>query len=214
MDLEIIQEDGAASGQTVTLDSSVFNIEPNDHVIWLDVKRIQANQRQGTHKTKERSDVRGSRRKLYRQKGTGNARAGDAKSPIRQTGGRAHGPRPRSYSQKVNKKTSRLARRSALSYKAQNDALYVTEDFSMDTPSTGDLRSLLSLHDLSDSKVLIVTTDVEKEIYLSARNLSKVNVREVQSLSTIDVLDADAVLMQHGALNYLTDLLAVAPQAA
>lgn len=214
MDLEIIQEDGAASGQTVTLDPSVFNIEPNDHVIWLDVKRIQANQRQGTHKTKERSDVRGSRRKLYRQKGTGNARAGDAKSPIRQTGGRAHGPRPRSYSQKVNKKTSRLARRSALSYKVQDDALYLIEDFGMDAPSTGDLRSLLALHDLNDTKVLIVTTEVEKEIYLSARNLSKVDVREVQSLSTIDVLDADAILMQHGALEYLTELLSVAPQAA
>lgn len=214
MDLEIIQEDGVASGETVALDPTVFDIEPNDHVIWLDVKRIQANKRQGTHKTKERSDVRGSGRKLYRQKGTGNARAGDAKSPIRQTGGRSHGPRPRSYHQKVNKKTSRLARRSALSYKAQNESLYVVEDFSMDRPSTKDLRELLSLHDLTDTKVLVVTADLEKEIYLSARNLNKVSVREVQSLSTIDVLDADAVLLQHGALDYLTDLLSVDPATA
>ena len=199
MDLEILQEDGVASGETVTLDPTIFDIEPNDHVIWLDVKRIQANKRQGTHKTKERSDVRGSRRKLYRQKGTGNARAGDAKSPIRRSGGRAHGPRPRSYEQKVNKKTSRLARRSALSYKAQNDALRVIEDFGMERPSTRELRDLLTLHNLNDTKVLIVTTEVEKEIYLSARNLDKVSVREVKSLSTLDLLDAEALLLQRGA---------------
>lgn len=214
MDVEILQEDGIGSGRTTTLDPSVFGIAPNDHVIWLDVRRIQAALRQGTSKTKERSEVRGSGRKLYRQKGTGNARAGDAKSPIRRGGGRAHGARPRNYGLNLNKKTRRLARRSALSYKAQDEAVRVIEDFSMDAPSTRQLREMLDLLELADQKVLLVTADNEREIYLSSRNMSMLDVQEARSLNTLDVLKADVVLFQEGALDYVTELLALEKQPA
>jgi large subunit ribosomal protein L4 len=207
MDVDVYQDDGVEAGRTATLDPSIFEIEPNNHVIWLDVKRIQAHERQGTNKTKERSEVRGSTRKLYRQKGTGNARVGDAKSPIRRGGGRAHGARPRSYDHDLNRKEKRLARRSALAYKAQSEAVRVVEDFSMDRPSTRELTDLLDLLGLEDQKVLVATTEVETEIYQSAKNLSHVNVREVQSVNTVDILDADAVLFQEGALEWMTDVL-------
>jgi len=208
MDVEIFQDDGVGSGRTATLEPSVFEIEPNDHIIWLDVKRIQAHERQGTNKTKERSEVRGSTRKLYRQKGTGNARVGDAQSPIRRGGGRAHGARPRDYDHDLNKKEKRLARRSALAYKAQSDAVRIIEDFSMDRPSTRELVDILDLLELTDEKVLFATTEVEKEIYHSAQNLPEVNVREVQSVNTVDILDANVVLFQEGALEWITDVLA------
>ena len=208
MDVEILQEDGIGSGRNATLEPSVFGIEPNDHVIWLDVRRIQAAQRQGTSKTKQRSEVRGSGRKLYRQKGTGNARVGDAQSPIRRGGGRAHGARPRQYKLDLNKKTKRLARRSALSYKAQEDAVRVIEDFSMDAPSTRQLRELLSLIEVADQKVLLVTADTEREIYLSSRNIAELNVQEARSLNSVDVLDADVIVFQESALEYVTDVLA------
>jgi large subunit ribosomal protein L4 len=210
MDVEVYQDDGVGAGRTATLEPSVFEIEPNDHIIWLDVKRIQAHERQGTNKTKERSEVRGSTRKLYRQKGTGNARVGDAQSPIRRGGGRAHGARPRSYDHDLNKKEKRLARRSALAYKTQADAVRLVEDFSMDRPSTRELTDLLELLDLADQKVLLATTEVETEIYQSAQNLSDVNVREVQSVNTVDILDADAVVFQEGALEWMTNVLSTA----
>ena len=210
MDVEVYQDDGVGAGRTATLEPSVFEIEPNDHIIWLDVKRIQAHERQGTNKTKERSEVRGSTRKLYRQKGTGNARVGDAQSPIRRGGGRAHGARPRSYDHDLNKKEKRLARRSALAYKTQADAVRIIEDFSMDRPSTRELTDLLDLLDLADQKVLLATTEVETEIYQSAQNLSDVNVREVQSVNTVDILDADAVVFQEGALEWMTNVLSTA----
>ena len=144
MDVDVYQDDGVEAGRTATLDPTIFDIEPNNHVIWLDVKRIQAHERQGTNKTKERSEVRGSTRKLYRQKGTGNARVGDAQSPIRRGGGRAHGARPRSYDHDLNRKEKRLARRSALAYKAQDDAVRVVdlkayyEGTDVDTPVDAD----------------------------------------------------------------------------
>jgi len=210
MNVEVYQDDGVGAGRTATLEPSVFEIEPNDHIIWLDVKRIQAHERQGTNKTKERSEVRGSTRKLYRQKGTGNARVGDAQSPIRRGGGRAHGARPRSYDHDLNKKEKRLARRSALAYKTQADAVRIIEDFSMDRPSTRELTDLLDLLDLADQKVLLATTEVETEIYQSAQNLSDVNVREVQSVNTVDILDADAVVFQEGALEWMTNVLSTA----
>jgi len=207
MDVDVYQDDGVEAGRTATLDPSIFEIEPNNHIIWLDVKRIQAHERQGTNKTKQRSEVRGSTRKLYRQKGTGNARVGDAKSPIRRGGGRAHGADPRSYDHDLNRKEKRLARRSALAYKAQNDAVRIVEDFSMDRPSTRELTDLLDLLGLEDQKVLIATSEVETEVYQSAKNLSHVNVREVQSVNTVDILDADAVLFQEGALEWITNVL-------
>jgi len=211
MDVEIYQEDGVESGETAELDPTVFDIEPNDHIIWLDVKRIQAHQRQGTSKTKERSEVRGSGRKLYRQKGTGNARVGDAQSPIRRGGGRAHGARPRDYTHDLNKKEKRLARRSALSYKAANDNIRVLEDFSLDRPDTRGLTDLFEFLDVDGQDILFATTEVEREIYLSAQNLSDVNVQEVNSINTVDILDADVVLIQEGALEWLTNNLTTAP---
>lgn len=211
MDVAIYQEDGVESGDTADLDPTVFDIEPNDHVIWLDVKRIQAHQRQGTSKTKERSEVRGSGRKLYRQKGTGNARVGDAQSPIRRGGGRAHGARPRDYAHDLNQKEKQLARRSALSYKAASENIRVLEDFSFDRPDTRGLTDLLEFLDVGGHDILLATTEVEREIYLSAQNLSHVNVQEVNSINTVDILDADVVLLQEGALEWLTNVLTTAP---
>ncbi|WP_263835770.1 50S ribosomal protein L4 [Salinibacter sp.] len=207
MDVEIYQEDGIESGETAELDPTVFDIEPNDHIIWLDVKRIQAHQRQGTSKTKERGEVRGSGRKLYRQKGTGNARVGDAQSPIRRGGGRAHGARPRDYAHDLNQKEKRLARRSALSYKAANDNIQVIENFSLDRPDTRGLTDLFDLLGVEGQDILLATAEVEREVYLSSQNLPDVNVQEVQSINTVDILDADVVLLQEGALDWLTDVL-------
>ena len=207
MDVEIYQEDGVESGDTADLDPTVFDIEPNDHIIWLDVKRIQAHQRQGTSKTKERGEVRGSGRKLYRQKGTGNARVGDAQSPIRRGGGRAHGARPRDYAHDLNQKEKRLARRSALSYKAANDNIQVIENFSLDRPDTRGLTDLFELLGVEGQDILLATAEVEREVYLSSQNLPDVNVQEVQSINTVDILDADVVLLQEGALDWLTDVL-------
>lgn len=206
MEAAVYQQDGSEAGRSVELDASVFGIEPNDHVLWLDVRRIQAAGRQGTHKTKERNEVRGSRRKLYRQKGTGHARAGDAKSPIRKTGGRAHGPRPRSYDLKLNKKTRQLARRSALSYKAQADAVRVVEDFSFDTPSTRAVIDLLGQMEAT-GKVLVLTAEHDAHIYTSAQNLGRVQVREARNVSTLDVLQADLVVIQEGGLDILSQML-------
>ncbi|PSQ83185.1 MAG: 50S ribosomal protein L4 [Bacteroidetes bacterium QS_7_67_15] len=207
MQLPVYSEDGTEAGREATLSDVVFGIEPNEHVVWLDVRRIQAAGRQGTHKTKERSDVRGSGRKLYRQKGTGNARAGDAKSPIRQTGGRAHGARPRDYELNLNKKTKRLARRSALSAKAQEEALRVVEDFSLDRPSTRQLTSLLAQLELEDEKVLLLTAEHEPHIYRSSKNVQNVSVKEGRNASTVDVMKADVILAQEGALDALTQIL-------
>jgi large subunit ribosomal protein L4 len=214
MDAEVLQQDGISTGRSVALDPTVFAVEPNDHVIWLDVKRIQAHQRQGTHKTKQRAEVRGSGRKLYRQKGTGNARVGDAQSPIRRGGGRAHGAQPRDYKHRLNQKTKRLARRSALSYKVQEDALVVIEDFSMERPRTKELIELLSLLDLDGEKVLIATANLEKEIYRSAQNLRKVSVQEARNLNTVEILNANVLLIQEGGVSTLNEQLTTAEAAS
>lgn len=207
MELNVYRQDGTEAGRTVSLDPTVFDIEPNDHVLWLDVRRIQANGRQGTHKTKERNEVRGSRRKLYRQKGTGLARAGDAKSPIRKSGGRAHGPRPRSYTLNLNKKTKRLARRSAFTYKARDGSLRIVDDFALDAPSARAVREMLDAHGAADQKVLFLTETVHKTLYTSSKNLPNVRVREARNASTVDVLDAQVILLQEGAVDVLADVL-------
>lgn len=208
MERTVYTTDGTEAGRTAALDASVFDVEPNDHVLWLDVRRIQAAQRQGTHKAKERNEVAGSTRKLYRQKGTGYARAGSAKSPIRRTGGTIFGPRPRSYAFKLNKKTIRLARRSALTYKAREDGgVRVVEDFSFDAPSTKQMRSFLKAHDLEGTKVLILTTQNELALHRSTTNLAKVTVQEARNASTLDLMDAGVVLVQEGALEVLSTLL-------
>lgn len=207
MELNVYKADGADAGRAVTLDASVFDIEPNDHVLWLDVRRIQANGRQGTHKAKERNEVVGSTRKLYRQKGTGHARAGDAKSPIRKGGGTAFGPRPRSYGIKVNRKTQQLARRSALTYKAREEAIRVVEDFDFDQPRTRELREMLQAMDLGGQKVLVLTGAHAPNVHYSARNVPGVTVREARNVSTLDLLDAKVLVLQEGALAALTEQL-------
>ncbi|SHK99652.1 50S ribosomal protein L4 [Rhodothermus profundi] len=214
MELQVYRLDGSETGRTVTLDPTVFEIEPNDHVLWLDVKRIEANRRQGTHKVKNRAENAHSTRKLYRQKGTGYARAGDAKSPIRRGGGTAHGPQPRSYALKVNRKTRRLARRSALSYKAKAEAIRVIEDFTFERPSTRQLVEVLTAQGLAGRKVLILTGTHNPTVYLSSRNLPKVRVLEARNASTRDLLDAQVLLMQESAVEVLNRQLTTAPVAA
>ncbi|MEX0821858.1 MAG: 50S ribosomal protein L4 [Rhodothermales bacterium] len=207
MEVKVFGSDGSATKRKVTLDASVFEVEPNDHVIWLDVRRIQANARQGTHKAKERNEVRGSRRKLYRQKGTGMSRAGDAKSPIRRSGGTTFGPRPRDYGFKVNKKTRRLARRSAFAYKAQKEAFRVVDELDFERVSTKELVALVAGLGVTEEKVLILTSEYRPDLYQSSRNLKKVDVKEAQRVSTLDILKADVVVMEEKAVATLAELL-------
>jgi len=204
MKLKVIQRDGSDAGRTVTLDKSVFGIEPNDHTIWLDVKRVQAGGRQGTHKSKERSEITGSTRKLYRQKGTGHARAGDIKSPLRRGGGTIFGPRPRNYGIKVNRKTQALARRSVLSYKAKEDAIRVIEDFTLESPDTHEIRQMIAALELGDAKVLLLTSAHDPVVYKSGRNIPKLQVLEATQASTLDLIKAKTLLVQEGAVKSLS----------
>ncbi len=207
MKVKIYQQDGTETGKSVSLDKTVFEVEPNDHAIWLDVRRIQAAARQGTHKTKERGEVAGSTRKLYRQKGTGSARAGSAKSPVRRSGGTIFGPRPHAYNLKVNRKTQGLARRSALSYKAQEKAIRVVEDFGFDAPSTSSIEGFLTSMELADKKVLLLTESFAPAINQSGRNVRKLTVRNATDVSTLDVMAAQVVVCQKGALATLSSQL-------
>lgn len=207
MKVKIYKQDGTASKKSVTLDEKVFGVEPNDHAIWLDVRRIQANGRQGTHKAKERNEVAGSTRKLYRQKGTGNARAGSAKSPIRKSGGTIFGPKPRNYGIKVNRKTQHVARRSALAYKAKGNAIHVVENFELDTPSTSTLKGLLNSMELSGKSVLLLTGSHNSNVYHSGRNVPKMTVRNAADCSTLDIMKAQVVVMQEAAVDNLVSQL-------
>ncbi len=207
MKLTIYSQDGADSGKSVTLDKTVFEIEPNDHAIWLDVRRIQGNMRQGTHKTKERGEVSRSTRKLYRQKGTGHSRAGSARSPIRRGGGNIFGPRPHTYNIKVNRKTRLVARRSALVYKARDKALRVVEDFAIQTPDTREIKSLLTSIELTGKRVLFLTGEHSNTINLSSRNVPKLTVRNVSDASTLDFMKAHVVVFQKSALKSLSNQL-------
>ncbi len=213
MELQVYKIDGSETGRTVTLDASVFGVEPNDHVLWLDVRRIQAHARQGTHKVKERGENAHSTRKLYRQKGTGLARAGSARSPIRKTGGRTFGPRPRTYDVRLNKKTRRLARRSALSYKAREEVVHVVEDLGFEAPSTRQLVELVGNLGLAGRKVLFLTEQHDPALYRSSRNVAKLRVREARNASTLDLLDAQAIVFQEGALDVLSQILGGAQPA-
>lgn len=214
MKLPVYTRDGAESGRSVELDEQVFGLEPNDHVIWLDVRAIQAHGRQGTHKTKERSEVARSTRKLYRQKGTGNARAGSGKSPIRKGGGTIFGPKPHEYRVGVNRKTKQLARRSALAHKLQAEAVRFVEDFAFDAPKTRDFASVLKGHDLASKKVLFLTAGYDEALYRSGRNLRKLSVRPAAEASTLDLMGAQVVLVQEGALDVLTDALRSSSKSA
>ncbi len=195
MEITVQNTQGADTGRKVTLPAEVFELEtPNDQAIYEDVRNILANRRQGTHKAKERGEVSGSNKKPYKQKGTGNARPGSKRSPLWRHGGRVFGPRPRSYGFQVNKKVSRLARRSALTYKARESKVMVVESFDMDSPKTKQFLGILNALELSSSKVLFVLPDDNKNIYLSSRNIPKVNAVRAQDLNTYDILNADRVV--------------------
>ena len=200
MELSVLNIKGENTGRKVTLDESVFGIEPNEHVVYMDVRQYLANQRQGTHKSKERSEISGSTRKLGRQKGGGGARRGDINSPVLVGGGRVFGPKPRDYGFKLNKKVRQLARKSALSYKAQENALMVVEDFTFDAPKTKSVVEILKNLKVSDKKTLFVTAGADKVVYLSARNIERVQVMPANALNTYKVLNADVMVVSESAL--------------
>ncbi len=208
MKLTVFGQDGKKTGNEVELNDKIFQIEPVDHAIWLDVRLIMANKRQGTHQTKGRSFVSGGGKKPFKQKGTGRARQGSSRAPHHVGGGRVFGPSPRTYSMKVNKKVKALARRSALSYKAKEQKIVVVENFNYDTPSTKNIVSLLSGLNLTDKRVLFCTADKSDAIVRSASNIYKVEVRESVTFSTYDILKADTLVLQEGAVNKINEVLA------
>ncbi|TNF47645.1 MAG: 50S ribosomal protein L4 [Bacteroidetes bacterium] len=207
MEVKVIDAKGKATSKKVTLSDSVFGIEPNDHAIYLDVKQHLANRRQGTHKAKERAEIAGSTKKIKKQKGTGGARAGSVKSGTRVGGGRIFGPRPRNYHFKLNVKLKRLARKSAFSYKAQNDAILVLEDPKFDVAKTKDMKSLLASLKLENEKVLVILGEQNDNVYLASRNLGRVKVVTADSVNTFDVLNAKKVVMAESSVVAIEKIL-------
>lgn len=207
MEVKVLDTKGKSTSAKVNLSDSIYAIEPNDHAIYLDVKQYLANNRQGTHKSKERAEITGSTRKIKKQKGTGTARAGSIKSPVFRGGGRVFGPRPRNYSFKLNVKLKRLARKSALSYKAQNDGLIVLEDFNIDTPKTSDFKAILGNLKLNEEKVLLVLGSSNVNVYLSARNLQNMKVVTADTLNTYDVLYANKVVLSKSSIEVIEKIL-------
>jgi len=207
MDVKVLNISGKETGRTVSLDAAVFGIEPNKHAVYLDVKQYLANQRQGTHKAKERAEVTGSTRKIKKQKGTGTARAGSIKNPLFKGGGTIFGPRPRSYSFKLNKNLKRLARKSVLSAKVQDNSLVVLEDFNFDTPNTKNFINVLKALGLDNKKSLIVLGDANKNVYLSSRNLKSSSVVTSSELSTYAILNANNVVLLEGSLEGIVENL-------
>ncbi|KAB1066242.1 50S ribosomal protein L4 [Salibacter halophilus] len=207
MELKVHDKTGKSTSSKVKLSDSVFGVEFNDHAVYLDVKQYRAQQRQGTHKAKERADIAGSTKKIKRQKGTGTARAGSIKSPIFRGGGRVFGPAPRDYSFKLNKKVKRVARKSALSAKAKSDNIMVIEDLSFESPKTKDFASVLNNMGASDKKSLIVLGDANKNVYLSARNLKGVKVISASQLNTYDVMDAKALILTKSSIEIIENTL-------
>lgn len=200
MELSVYNIKGEDTGKKVTLNDAVFGIEPNEHAIYLDVKQYMANKHQGTHKSKERSEVSGSTRKLIRQKGSGGARRGDINSPVMVGGGRVFGPRPRNYSFKLNKKVKSLARKSALSLKAQENAIFVVEDFTFEAPKTKEFISIAQNLKVADKKLLLVLGSENKNVYLSARNVPKAKVVTTSELNTYKVLDCANLVLTESSL--------------
>jgi len=207
MEVKVLDFNGKDTGRKVQLSDSVFGIEPNNHAVYLDVKQYLANQRQGTHKAKERAEVAGSTRKIKKQKGTGTARAGSAKNPLFKGGGRVFGPRPRSYSFKLNKNLKRLARKSAFSIKAKESNIIVLEDFNFETPSTKNFINVLKALGLDDKKSLFVLGDSNKNVYLSSRNLQSSSVVSSSELSTYAILNANNVVLLEGSLEAIEENL-------
>jgi len=208
MEVKVLNVSGKETGAKVQLPEAIFGIEPNDHAIYLDVKQYLANQRQGTHKSKQRNEIAGSTRKLYKQKGTGGARAGSVKSPLFNGGGRVFGPQPRDYSFKLNKKLKSLARKSALSYKAQDSNIIVLEDFSFDAIKTKSYIQLVADLSVSDVKTLLVLPAANNNVYLSSRNLKRTKVITADQLNTYDVLNAGKLLLTTGAVKLLEEAFA------
>lgn len=200
MKVAVVDIKGKETGRNAELSKSVFGIEPNEHAIYLDVKQYLANRRQGTHKAKERAEIKGSTRKIKKQKGTGTARAGSIKSPIFRGGGRIFGPRPKDYRFKLNKNLKRLARKSALSQKAKEDAIMVVEDFNFDTPKTKNFTDILKGLGIQQKKTLVVLGELNKNVYLSSRNLSVSEVVTASELSTYKILNASKILFVEGSL--------------
>ena len=207
MEVSVLNINGQETGRKVTLNESIFGIEPNDHVLYLDVKQYLANQRQGTAKSKERSEMSGSTRKLGRQKGGGGARRGDINSPVLVGGARVFGPKPRDYGFKLNKKVKLLARKSALSYKAQDNALIVVEDFDLATPKTKDFVNIVKSLNADNKKTLLLLPSVNKNVYLSARNLQRSEVMTASALNAYKVLNADVLVITEKSLEAIDGIL-------
>ena len=207
MELNVLNINGQDTGRKVTLNDAIFGIEPNDHCVYLDVKQFLANQRQGTHKAKERSEHAGSTRKLGRQKGGGGARHGDINSPLLRGGGRVFGPRPRDYRFKLNKKVKQLARRSALTYKAQENAIIVVEDFTFEAPKTKEMLNIAKNLKIDGKKQLFILPESNKVVYLSARNLQKTNVELASNLNTYGVMNADVLVLSEKSLEVIDSIL-------
>lgn len=208
MKLNVLNTSGQQTSRTIELAEKVFGVEPHDHSIWLDVRAIRANGRQGTHKSKGRSEVSGGGRKPFRQKGTGRARQGTIRAPHHVGGGRVFGPSPRQYRVGVNKKVKKIARRSALTYKAKDSHIVVIENFSFEEPKTKNITDILKAFELVDTKVLLLTSENESNISSSAQNLHKLAVKDSVTFSTYDVLWAEKVLVQEGALTKINEVLA------
>jgi len=204
MEVKVLNKSGAETGRTVKLSADIFGIEPNDHAIWLDVKQFQANQRQGTHKTKDRTEISRSTRKVFRQKGTGGARHGSLKSGIYVGGARIHGPKPRDYSFKLNKKLKKLARLSALSYKAKENNILVVEDFEMNSPKTSEFVGLLKALNIN-GRSLFVTPETNKNIYLSGRNIEGNTVMKAADINTYEVLKAGKLIVTEKAVTIIEE---------
>ncbi len=207
MKVSVLNIEGKDTGKKADLKSSIFDIEPNDHAIYLDVKQHLANRRQGTHKTKERWEIIGSTRKIKRQKGTGTARAGSIKSPLFRGGGRIFGPQPKNYHFKLNKKVKQLARKSVLTYKAKSESIKILEDFSLDAPKTKEFVTILNNLEIRDKKSLIILNQPNKNIYLSSRNLRDSKVLTINELTTYDILNCSSLVFMESSIDILQDIL-------
>ncbi len=208
MELTVYKITGEKTDRTVSLDDSVFGIEPNDNAIYFDVKLIMANKRQGTHKTKERKDITGSRRKIKKQKGTGTARFGDIKNPLFRGGGRIFGPKPRNYGFKINKKLKKLARKSALSYKASENNITILEDFTFEIPKTKNFVEMLNNFGLTEKKTLLVVSEPDKNIFLATRNLMNVKYISANSINTYDILRTKRMLIFESSVKDINNMFA------
>jgi len=206
MEAVVYNIDGKDTGKKVDLQDTIFGVEPNEHAVYLDVKQYMANKRQGTHKSKERAEISGSTRKVKKQKGTGTARMGSIKSPVLRGGGRAFGPEPRDYSFKLNKKLKTVARKSALSYKAKNNNILVVEDFNFEAPKTKNIIEIKNNLKIEDKKLLLVLSETNNNVYLSARNLRGFDVTHVSQLNTYEITDASKLIFVESAIDKLNEL--------